>query len=44
MPYKLMNFRLTIVKLYYTLPEISQEEEEIEDIELFNSDKDEFID
>jgi hypothetical protein len=44
MPHGLTNFRLTIVKSYYTLPEAPQEKEEIEDIELFDSDKDKFID
>jgi hypothetical protein len=46
MPYKPTNFRSIIIKLYYILPlpEISQEEEEIEDIELFNDDRNESID
>jgi hypothetical protein len=44
MPYRLTNFRLTVVKLYYILLEASQEEEEIEDIEFFDSDKDKLID
>jgi hypothetical protein len=44
MPYGLTNFRLTVIKLYYTLPEAPQKEEEIEDIKSFDSDKDEFID
>ena len=43
-PYKLTNFRSTIVKPYYTLLETPQKEEEIEDIELFDSDKNKLID
>jgi hypothetical protein len=46
MPYELTNFRSTVIKLYYilSLPEISQEKEEIEDIESSDDDRDEPID
>jgi hypothetical protein len=44
MSYKLTNFRSTVVKPYYTLPETPQEEKGIEDIEPFDSDKDKLID
>jgi hypothetical protein len=45
MPYKPTNFRLTVIKLYYilSLPEISQEKKEIENIEPPNDDRDESI-
>jgi hypothetical protein len=43
--YKPTNFRSTVIKLYYilSLPEVSQEKEEIENIKLFDDDKDEPI-
>jgi hypothetical protein len=45
MPYRPTNFRSTVIKLYYILPEVSQEEEkEIEGIEPPDDDKDEPID
>jgi hypothetical protein len=46
MPYGLTNFRSTVIKLYYILSllEVSQEKKEIEDIESFDDDRDEFID
>jgi hypothetical protein len=45
MPYKLTNFRSIVVKLYYILPEASQEEEkEIENIKSPDDDRDEPID
>jgi hypothetical protein len=44
MPHKPTNFRSTVVKPYYILSEVSQEKEEIEDIEPFDDDKDEPID
>jgi hypothetical protein len=44
MSYKPTNFRSTIIKPYYTLPEISQEKEEIENIESSDDDRDEPID
>jgi hypothetical protein len=45
MSYGSTNFRLTVVKPYYILPEVSQEEEkEIEGIEFFDDDRDELID
>jgi hypothetical protein len=45
MSYKLTNFRSIVIKPYYilSLPETFQEEEEIENIESFNDDKNEFI-
>jgi hypothetical protein len=44
MPHGPTNFRSTVVKPYYTLFEASQEEEEIEGIELSDDDRDEPID
>jgi hypothetical protein len=46
MSYKPTNFRSIVVKLYYilSLPEISQEKKEIEDIESPDDDRDELID
>jgi hypothetical protein len=46
MPYRPTNFRSTVIKLYYILPlpETSQEEKEIEDIEFPDDDRDEPID
>jgi hypothetical protein len=45
MPYRPTNFRLIIIKLYYILPEASQEEKkEIEGIEFLDDDRDEPID
>jgi hypothetical protein len=45
MSHRPTNFRSTVVKLYYILflPETSQEEKEIENIEPFNDDRDELI-
>jgi hypothetical protein len=45
MPYRPTNFRSIVIKLYYilSLPEISQEEEEIENIKSLNDDRDEPI-
>jgi hypothetical protein len=46
MPHKPTNFRSIVIKLYYilSLPEISQEEKEIEGIEPPDDDKNEPID
>jgi hypothetical protein len=45
MPYGPTNFRSTVIKLYYILPEASQEEKkEIENIKSPDDDKDELID
>jgi hypothetical protein len=46
MPHRPTNFRSTVIKLYYILsfPEASQEEKEIEDIELSDDDRDGPID
>jgi hypothetical protein len=45
MSYRPTNFRLTVIKLYYilSLPEISQEKKEIENIEFPDDDRDEPI-
>jgi hypothetical protein len=44
MPHRPTNFRSTVIKLYYILSEISQEEKEgIEDIEFPDNDRDEPI-
>jgi hypothetical protein len=44
MPHGLTNFRSIVIKLYYILPEVSQEEKkEIEDIESPDDDRDEPI-
>jgi hypothetical protein len=45
MPHELTNFRSIVIKSYYILPEVSQEEEkEIEGIKLPDDDRDEPID
>jgi hypothetical protein len=45
MPYRPTNFRSTVIKPYYILPEVSQEEEEeIEGIKSPDDDRDEPID
>jgi hypothetical protein len=45
MPHRPTNFRSTVIKLYYILSEISQEEKEgIEGIEFPDNDRDEPID
>jgi hypothetical protein len=46
MPYRLTNFRSTVIKLYYilSLPETSQKKKEIENIEFPDNDRDEPID
>jgi hypothetical protein len=43
MLYGSTNFRLTVIKLYYTLTEIPQKEE-IENTESFDENRDEFVD